>query len=308
MSVQRSISSATPTSTPCGCGSGRRAPPRRSPPSAPPPTCARSSTASSSTTTRPSCTGGSRSTSRRCSQRIQRLVQGRASGTSWAAGTCSRTATCPAASRSSARCCWAGATSARSSASTPDDRHQLRPVRPHAAGWCRSCAKCGYDSYLFCRPGQDDCPLPAGRLRLGRVRRLGGHGRRGPRHYNSPLGEAAREGRGLDRRPSRATACGLVLWGVGNHGGGPSRKDLRDLRRADARERRTSRSSTPRPRPTSPTCAPSRARLPRIERRPEPLGRRLLHLAGAHQAEAPPAGERAVHRWRRWLRPPRSRG
>ena len=100
----------------------------------------------------------------------------------------------------------------------------------HSRGLVQILARAGYDSYLFCRPGNHDCPLPADAFRwVGfdgsevLARRVGGG-------YNSPLGGArAKVERAIEHIPEGAD-CVLVLWGVGNHGGGPSRKDLSDLR------------------------------------------------------------------------------
>ncbi len=97
----------------------------------------------------------------------------------------------------------------------------------HGRGLPQILRKSGYDSYLICRPGQEDCPIPADTFTwVGddgsevTVCRTGG--------YNSSLGGA----RGKVEhwmRGNEGRAVGLVLWGVGNHGGGPSRQDLRDL-------------------------------------------------------------------------------
>lgn len=98
----------------------------------------------------------------------------------------------------------------------------------HSRGLVQILAKSGYDSYLVCRPGQGDCPLPAESItwvgydgsEIAVTRVWSG--------YNSPLGNArGKIERYLAEHPGEP--CGLVLWGVGNHGGGPSRKDLRDL-------------------------------------------------------------------------------
>ena len=51
---------------------------------------------------------------------------------------------------------------------------------------------------------------------------------RASEHYNSELGNArAKVERWLESHGGQSR--GLLLWGVGNHGGGPSRQDLRAL-------------------------------------------------------------------------------
>ena len=98
----------------------------------------------------------------------------------------------------------------------------------HTRGLVQILAKCGYDSYVFCRPAPHECALPANRFTwVGydgstiMAQRFAA--------YNSPLGRArAHTEHWLANRP--AEQCDALLWGVGNHGGGPSRKDLQDLR------------------------------------------------------------------------------
>ena len=63
--------------------------------------------------------------------RIQRWCK-RAGGTSWAAGTCSRTATCPAGESLRAPDPARPALLRREVRRAPDDGDQLRPLRPHA--------------------------------------------------------------------------------------------------------------------------------------------------------------------------------
>ncbi len=97
----------------------------------------------------------------------------------------------------------------------------------HTRGLVQILRKCGYDGYLFCRPGQGDCPLPADRFEW-----VGYDGSTVLAHrvgfYNSPLGQArGKVEQWLAASPDEN--CGIILWGVGNHGGGPSRKDLQDL-------------------------------------------------------------------------------
>jgi len=97
----------------------------------------------------------------------------------------------------------------------------------HTRGLVQIMVKSGYDSYIVCRPGREDIQTPGdefiwegydgSRLTVLRV----------PDGYNSPLGKAREK---IEKVISQGiTSDTLILWGVGNHGGGPSRKDLRDL-------------------------------------------------------------------------------
>jgi alpha-mannosidase len=114
------------------------------------------------------------------------------------------------------------------------DRFGVRPTTAlnldpfgHSQGLVQILVKSGYEAYLFCRPGQEDCALPADRFRwVG----LDGSTIVAHRtwHYNSRLyGATKKVERWLEAYPDYPV--GIVLWGVGNHGGGPSRQDLRDL-------------------------------------------------------------------------------
>lgn len=97
----------------------------------------------------------------------------------------------------------------------------------HSRGLVQILKKCGYDSYLICRPGECNPPLPDTRFLWEgfagssiRVIKMPS--------YNTPLGQsAARIREEMERQSDREN--GLILWGVGNHGGGPSRKDLDDI-------------------------------------------------------------------------------
>jgi alpha-mannosidase len=98
----------------------------------------------------------------------------------------------------------------------------------HSRGLVQILAKSGYHSYLFCRPLQADCPLPDDDFMwIGfDGSRITAH--RSSGHYLSKRGAAAdKVVQWIDANPGRDT--GMVLWGVGNHGGGPSRVDLDNL-------------------------------------------------------------------------------
>jgi len=95
----------------------------------------------------------------------------------------------------------------------------------HSRGLVQIVARSGYTSYLFCRPKPGEKDLPAedfiwvgydGSEVLAHV---------ASGHYNSErgkVGEKIREW--LESNGDRE--IGLLLWGIGNHGGGPSRGDM----------------------------------------------------------------------------------
>ena len=98
----------------------------------------------------------------------------------------------------------------------------------HTVGLVQIIKKCGQDSYMFMRPYVSECALPSEQFIW---RGLDGSEikatRTGP--YSSPLGRSAEIIK--DRAENQPFAVGAVLWGVGNHGGGPSAKDLDDITR-----------------------------------------------------------------------------
>ncbi len=97
----------------------------------------------------------------------------------------------------------------------------------HSAGMPQIVSKCGQDSYMLVRPGDD--PIPARQfvwegLDGSRVKVFAS-----PHGYNSPLGSAADAIRVRAKAAAEYEDTVCVLWGVGNHGGGPSGKDLADI-------------------------------------------------------------------------------
>ncbi len=98
----------------------------------------------------------------------------------------------------------------------------------HNKGLVQLLKKAGYDSYLFMRPGAGDLDLPGDSFMW-----VGYDGSEVMAHrintgYNSPLGGAKEKAvKWLEDHPDEM--LGLIPWGVGNHGGGPSRKDIADL-------------------------------------------------------------------------------
>lgn len=97
----------------------------------------------------------------------------------------------------------------------------------HTRGLVQILQQAGYDSYLFMRP--DEFPELPGRDFIWK----GFNGSEVLTHkieggYNTLLGKAREKIEAwLARNPEAET--GLILWGVGNHGGGPSRADLRAI-------------------------------------------------------------------------------
>ena len=96
----------------------------------------------------------------------------------------------------------------------------------HTVGLVQIIKKCGQDSYLFMRPYPSQLSLPSEQFVW---RGLDGSEikatRSGP--YNSPLGKSALCIK--TQAEKQNFPVGVVLWGVGNHGGGPSKKDLEDI-------------------------------------------------------------------------------
>ena len=98
----------------------------------------------------------------------------------------------------------------------------------HTRGLVQILAKSGSDSYLCCRPGQAECPLPADAFVWVGYDGSEVLANRASAHYNSIGGRArARLEEWLAKNPGREPA--IHLWGIGDHGGGPSRRDLADL-------------------------------------------------------------------------------
>lgn len=98
----------------------------------------------------------------------------------------------------------------------------------HSRGLPQILAKSGYDAYLFCRPDSSFCTLPAEDFRWTGYDGSQVLATRVESFYNSPLG-GARQKVETWMREHPHDQLGVLLWGVGNHGGGPSRMDLQQL-------------------------------------------------------------------------------
>ncbi len=101
----------------------------------------------------------------------------------------------------------------------------------HSRGLVQIVKKCGQENYIFMRPYSEHI-LPQLKLPAEYFCWVGYDGStvRGFRgtEYNSPLGQAAEKIQ-LDMKRLADEEVTISLWGVGNHGGGPSHKDLTDI-------------------------------------------------------------------------------
>jgi alpha-mannosidase len=99
----------------------------------------------------------------------------------------------------------------------------------HTRGLVQILKKAGYTSYLFCRPDKKHLTLPSDDFIWVGYDGSEVFTHRARHHYNSERGKARqRIVKWLDENPEQST--GMLLWGIGNHGGGPSRIDLDQLR------------------------------------------------------------------------------
>lgn len=99
----------------------------------------------------------------------------------------------------------------------------------HSKGLVQILKKAGFDSYLFCRPGQGDCPLPDDDFMWE-----GFDGSRILAHradtYGTLMGETGKKiCEWMENNRENPPKTGCFLWGVGNHGGGPSRDDMKAI-------------------------------------------------------------------------------
>lgn len=98
----------------------------------------------------------------------------------------------------------------------------------HSRGIVQILVKSGYDSYIFLRPGQIDCPLPANDFRWIGYDGSSVLAHRGYDGYNTLKGKALNKiEKYLEEYPNQELSA--ILWGIGNHGGGPSRADWEQI-------------------------------------------------------------------------------
>lgn len=95
----------------------------------------------------------------------------------------------------------------------------------HSDGLVQILAQCGYEGYIICRPSPEESAIPENFL--WRKNEWKVKVARPNDHYNSLRGEARKKAEKLIAADTQDYK--LMLWGVGNHGGGPSERDLKDL-------------------------------------------------------------------------------
>lgn len=99
----------------------------------------------------------------------------------------------------------------------------------HTRGLVQILAKAGFDSYLICRPSTSECPLPEKTILWE------GYDGSQVMVHRSDSGYNTGKGKAKDKLNQvlahNKDIVHPVLWGIGNHGGGPSRIDLEDLTR-----------------------------------------------------------------------------
>ena len=113
----------------------------------------------------------------------------------------------------------------------------------HSVGLVQILAKTGYEGYLCCRPMQWDKDMV--RLPDSQFTWIGKDGSRVKATvaddltlYCSGFGTAKAD---IERKASafKDKEVGIALWGVGNHGGNPSRKDIREVNEMIAGSKQT---------------------------------------------------------------------
>ncbi len=97
----------------------------------------------------------------------------------------------------------------------------------HTQGMVQIMKRFGYKNYLICRPTSSNITDIPDEFEWVGYDGSKVYVRRHFELYNSPLGEAKNKVENLIKEKADSPLC--VLWGVGNHGGGPSEKDLSDL-------------------------------------------------------------------------------
>lgn len=98
----------------------------------------------------------------------------------------------------------------------------------HSRGLVQILKKSGYNSYLFCRPDEKSYELPGNDFIWSGFDGSEIMAHRATDHYNSQKGKAGDKIKSwLNKNKEKSE--GMLLWGIGNHGGGPSKEDLEQI-------------------------------------------------------------------------------
>ena len=100
----------------------------------------------------------------------------------------------------------------------------------HTQGLVQILSKCGYGGYICCRPMPEFLDLPSNHVEWQGFDGSSVHAARFEdlTIYTNDLGDAVNAVK-RKMKPWRDEDVAFALWGIGNHGGGASRKDLADL-------------------------------------------------------------------------------
>ena len=101
----------------------------------------------------------------------------------------------------------------------------------HSQGYIQILQGCGFDSYVFCRPHISILPLPVGSFVWKHKSGAEILGRRSDDHYitQGAILQNMVDGKWGEYHKSEGDF--LFLWGLGNHGGGPSHAEYADLKK-----------------------------------------------------------------------------
>jgi len=95
----------------------------------------------------------------------------------------------------------------------------------HSRGLVQILKKSGYEGYLFCRPDIQTLGLSSQDFIWEGYNNSEIPAHLSTEHYNNPIGTAHKKIRKwIEENPDKEV--GMIMWGIGDHGGGPSKEDL----------------------------------------------------------------------------------
>ena len=108
----------------------------------------------------------------------------------------------------------------------------------HSRGLVQILTAAGYDSYLFCRPDNKYLDLPGDTFLWQGFDGSTVMAHRAAEHYNSQSGLAGEKIRDwIANSLNMKKKAGVLLWGIGNHGGGPSENDIEGIEKIKNKEK-----------------------------------------------------------------------